>query len=347
EGDPVGLQVGSLDAEVARVMVALDPSEPVLRQAAEAGCELLVTHHELLYRPAARIDTSTPHGRAVALALSHQVTVYAMHTNWDVAAGGVNDVLAERIGLHDVEVLEVTWRERLYKLAVFVPASHHEAVLEAVCAAGAGHIGGYSHCTFNLAGEGTFRPLPGANPYIGSVGQLERVQEVRLETVVPEAALQPVVSAMLKAHPYEEVAYDLYPLHRSGRTAGIGRVGNLSAARTLREFADHVRHVLGLPRIRFAGDPDASIHRVAVLGGSGARWADHALRQGAQVLVTSDCSHHAVAEAWDRGLAIVDATHAALERPAMERLAERLRAEFGTGLEVLVAGGSEDPFHWV
>ncbi|MBX5436529.1 MAG: Nif3-like dinuclear metal center hexameric protein [Alicyclobacillaceae bacterium] len=347
EGDPVGLQVGSLNARCARVMVALDPSLAVIEQAVAARCDLLVTHHELLYRPMACIDRDTARGRAVALALSEGLTVYAMHTNWDIAEGGVNDVLAERLGLADVQVLDVTKREELYKLVVFVPDSHHQAVLEAVCAAGAGHIGGYSHCTFNIAGEGTFQPLPGSQPFIGRVGALERVRETRLETIVPESRLDGVVRAMKRVHPYEEVAYDVYPLKLSGRPQGIGRVGNLPAPMPLLAFARHVQQALGTAGVRFGGDPQLTVRRVAVLGGSGRSWVGHALRAGAQVLVTADCSHHDVADAWEAGLAVVDATHAALERPAMERLARRLQEALQGQIEVRLAEGPEDPFQWV
>ncbi|MCL6600464.1 MAG: Nif3-like dinuclear metal center hexameric protein [Alicyclobacillus macrosporangiidus] len=345
--DVVGLQLGRLDKPVRSVWLALDPYPAVIDAAVASGADLLITHHAMLFRPIQRIDTGTARGRAIASALAHDLAVFNAHTNLDIAEGGVNDVLAERLGLTDCEVLERTRTEGLRKLVVFVPVSHHEAVLQAVCAAGAGHIGAYSHCTFNTEGTGTFLPLEGAQPFLGEVGRLERAAEVRLETVVPESKLEPVVRAMLEAHPYEEVAYDIYPLQLMGKVSGIGRVGRLFRPMPLRDFADHVRERLGLAHIRFSGDPELTVERVAVLGGSGGRFAASAIAKGAQVLVTSDCDHHTVAEAWQDGLAIVDATHAALERPVLDKIRERLARELPDGVSIEIADVPEDPFQWI
>ncbi|MCL6631101.1 MAG: Nif3-like dinuclear metal center hexameric protein [Alicyclobacillus herbarius] len=345
-GDPVGLQLGRLDKPVETVWLALDTSLPVVQEAVAAGADMLVTHHELFYRPLPKLDTTTIKGRTIAEALAHDLTIYAAHTNLDVAEGGVNDVLAAKLGLTDVDILDRLQDDRLRKLVVFVPESHHEQVLQAVCAAGAGHIGRYSHCTFNTPGEGTFLPLPGTQPFLGQVGQLERAAEVRLETVVPESRLEAVVRAMLAAHPYEEVAYDVYPLEIMGKAYGIGRIGNLEKPLPLQEFAAQVRDALGLSHIRFGGEPDKRVQRVAVLGGSGGKWAAAALAKGADVFVTSDCDHHTVADAWLDGLAIIDATHAALERPVLEAMRQQLTDRL-PGLSVRISEVREDPFTWL
>src|SRR5579875_1029395 len=309
EGDAIGLQLGNVDNEVRKIWVALDPSPKVLEAAADAAIDLLVTHHALIYRPLKRIDTKTAKGASIARALSKGISVYVAHTNLDIAEGGVNDVIAKLLGLNDVEVLDKTYEDSLKKLVVFTPESHHQAVLTAVSEAGAGHIGSYSHCTFSTPGTGTFKPLEGTSPYLGSVGEFTQVNELRLETVVYQSRLTKVLEVMQKAHPYEEVAYDVYPLHIPGKTYGIGRVGNLSAPLSLREFAVRVKNALGLQGIRYAGDPDLQVQRVSVLGGSGRDWVPHSIAKGAQVLVTSDCHHHDVAEAWQDGLAMIDATH--------------------------------------
>ncbi|WP_067922943.1 Nif3-like dinuclear metal center hexameric protein [Alicyclobacillus shizuokensis] len=346
QGDPVGLQLGRLDKPVRTVWLALDASLPVIREVAAQGADMLITHHELFYRPLPRLDTTTVKGRTIAEALAHDITIYAAHTNLDIAEGGVNDVLADKLGLTDVEVLDRLHEDKLKKLVVFVPASHHEQVLQAVCAAGAGHIGKYSHCTFNTPGEGTFLPLPGTHPYLGQVGQLERAAEVRLETVVPESRVESVVRAMLDAHPYEEVAYDVYPLEITNKAYGIGRIGNLEQPVPLRTFADCVREELGLEHIRFGGDGDKLVQRIAVLGGSGGRWAASALAKGADVLVTSDCDHHTVADAGLDGLAIIDATHAALERPVLEAVRRQILTHLPE-LSVTISAVQEDPFTWI
>lgn len=346
-GDPVGLQVGRLDKPVERVCIALDASTAVVERAVTAGADLLVTHHELLYQPLSRLDTASWRGRAIRTALEGDLTIYAAHTNLDVTAGGVNDVIAQRLGLTDVDILDVTGRERLRKLVVFVPQTHADAVRAAVCDAGAGFIGNYSHCTFNTSGEGTFLAREGANPFLGTVGEWTRTGEVRIETVVPELLTQTVVKAMMEAHPYEEVAYDLYPLELVGRPYGLGRVGNLPAPQPLGKFAALVQERLGLSHIRFGGDPDTSVLRVAVLGGAGGRFADHARARGAQVLVTADCNHHQVAEAWEDGLAIVDATHAALETLVLDKLHRVITDQLAPAVDVFVTDVHEDPFTWV
>lgn len=346
-GDPIGLQLGRSQQPVRRLMLALDASLPVVRAAVQAGADMLITHHAMLYRPAARIDTSTAHGQAIAQALAADLTVYAAHTNLDVAPGGVNDVLADLLGLQNVEILDRMGHDTLRKLVIYVPVDHADALRDAICTAGAGHIGSYSHCTFQTRGEGTFLPLPGAAPYAGEVGRLERTAEVRLETIVPEGAVDNVIAAMHATHPYEEVAYDLLTLVQPDAPYGIGRVGNLPAAMPLGAFAAAARDVLKMPHIRFGGDPNFRVTRVAVLGGSGGKWAGKALAADAHVLLTADCDHHAVSEAWLDGLAIVDATHAALERPVLPAVHERLRRRFGSSLDILVADVQEDPFHWI
>jgi dinuclear metal center YbgI/SA1388 family protein len=346
DGDVIGLQIGILDKPVKRVMLALDPSPQSIDAAIAAKAELLLTHHALLYRPLRQIDTSTARGQAIARALAHDLTIYNAHTNLDIVDGGVNDVLAERMGLHSVEILDRIHSEQLRKLVVFVPESHHQAVFTAVCEAGAGHIGGYSHCTFNTPGEGTFKPGEGTNPFIGKVDTLERTREVRLETIVPASLIEPVVRRMFEAHPYEEVAYDLYPLELMGKAVGIGRIGTLDEAIPLGEFANRVRVALDLPHIRFSGDPHRPVQRIALLGGSGGKWVQQAMAKGADVFVTADCDHHTVAEALQDGLAMIDATHAAMERPVLYRLQERLSELLGS-VEFSVYTGNEDPFQWL
>lgn len=319
----------------------------MIREAVAAHADLLVTHHELLYRPLARLDTLSWRGKAIAQAVQNDLTVYAAHTNLDIAQGGVNDVLAKVLGLTHVEILDEVSSERLHKLVVFVPITHAQRVRDAVCDAGAGFTGRYSHCTFTTQGEQTFLPTEGARPFRGKVGELTRSDEVRIETVLPERIMHSVVAAMRTAHPYEEVAYDLFALELQGQANGIGRIGELSGPRRLHDFAQFVRQQLGLTHIRYSGDPNLSVQRIAVLGGAGGRWADKARLKGAQVLVTSDCDHHQVAEAWETGLAIVDATHAALERPVLQKLQQVMLANVEDALDVQVSAVVEDPFTWV
>lgn len=345
--DKIGLQIGEPSASVERVWVALEATPAIVEEAVKAGVDMLVTHHAILFRSLSYIHTNQPRHRAIAQLLANDIAVFNAHTNLDVAWGGVNDVIAQRIGLQSVEILDVTYKTPLFKLVVYVPQTHVELVRDAICNAGAGAIGNYTHCTFAGDGTGTFLPQQGANPYIGKIGALEYVAESRLETVVPEPRLAHVLSEMQRVHPYEEVAYDVIRLEQTGAEYGIGRIGTLAAPCSLTEFADHVRQQFHLPHIRFAGPATNPIRRVAILGGSGAGWAEAARRKGADVLVTADVGHHDAADAVQDGIAIVDVTHAALEEPVCDVIVQRLRAELGPHVDVAKAPGTTDPFLWL
>ncbi|MQL53145.1 Nif3-like dinuclear metal center hexameric protein, partial [Desulfofundulus thermobenzoicus] len=224
--DNPGWQLGDPGVPVERVLLSLDVDEGVCREAIEMSARLIITHHPLFFKEIKEIRLDSPRGALVAGLIKAGIGVYAAHTNLDSARWGVNDALARRLNLRDIQVLRPV-REKYLKLVVFVPLDHVDGVREALGKAGAGWIGNYSDCTFGVQGTGTFRPREGTNPYIGTRGQLEKVPEVRLETILPKRLEKQVIEAMLRAHPYEEVAYDLYPLANSFPTGrGLGRVGN-------------------------------------------------------------------------------------------------------------------------
>lgn len=309
EGDKIGLQLGSLQKEIRGVLVALDVNEEVVDEAIALEADLIVAHHAIIYRPLAHLQSDTPMGKVYEKLIKNDIAVYIAHTNLDVTDGGMNDWMAEALGIESAGSLEDVHTDNLYKLVVFVPKDHHEPVLQAMLNAGAGHIGNYSHCSFNLEGFGTFKPGEGTAPYIGSQGKLERVEEVRIETVVPQSLRGRVIQAMLKQHPYEEVAYDLYPMDLKGRTFGLGRVGKLTEPVTLRDFVQRVKERLDVPMVRVVGDLDRPIRKAAVLGGSGGRYWKNAQFRGADVLVTGDVDYHTAQDAWMAGVAIVDPGH--------------------------------------
>jgi len=308
-----------------------------------------VLHHPAIWKGVKHLRTDEALGRRVEYCLRHGIAVYAAHTNYDAAPDGVSDALANRLGLEDVRVLEVTQRDRLQKLVVFVPQGHEGAVHQAMSAAGAGWIGKYSHCSFQVSGTGTFMPREGADPFIGKVGELERTPEVRVETVVPLSLARRVVAAMLRAHPYEEVAYDLIPLDNEGPEAGVGRLGRLAAPLTLADFAGVVKAACRVPALRLVGDPQRQVQRVAVCGGDGHSLLAAAARAGADVLVTGDIGHHDALDALDLGLAVVDAGHYGTELPAMEDLAEWLNQRLedeGYETRCKIASSGRDPFQF-
>lgn len=345
--DNVGLQVGNPQGPVRRVLTALEVTDAVLAEADSLQADLVVSHHPLIFRPLRHLRLDDPVGQRVARALQSGIAVIALHTNFDLAAGGLNDLLAAEIGLQNVRVLDNIRPEGLCKLVVFVPATHLEAVHDAVCGAGAGHIGKYSDCTFRLSGTGTFRPLPGADPYLGQVGEREEAAEVRLETVVPEGRLEAVVRAMLAAHPYEEVAYDVFRLDNPGLPRGLGRIGTVTETIGLQQVAELVRDRLGLDYVRVAGDPRRGVRTVAVCGGAGASVIPAAVRAGADVLITGDLKHHDADEALARGLALIDAGHFGTEKRAGQWLADWLRADAeaaGWTLDIAVSKADRDPF---
>lgn len=323
----VGLSIGSPEAMVQKVMVALDPTQQVIEEALAAGAGLLITHHPFLFRPLSAIRTDQPAGRAIARALAGGLALFSAHTNLDAVEGGVSSVLAERLGLHDVEPLEAEG-EPLLKLAVFVPESHVEAVREALGRAGAGQLGHYSHCTFGTNGTGTFLPGEGSQPFIGRPGVLERVAEVRLETILPERLLNKVLAAMLKAHPYEEPAYDVYPLRNRGQLSGLGRIGRLPAPVSLGEMVGRVKRALDVTHVAYLGDPGATIEKAAVCGGSAGDLVARAAFRGANLFVAGEVKYHEGLSAAESGLAVIAAGHDATERLVVPALAQRLREEF-------------------
>lgn len=325
--DKIGLQLGSLRKEIRTVLVALDVTDEVVEEAIELGADLIIAHHAIIFRPLVHLQTDLPAGKLYEKLIKHDIAVYIAHTNLDVADGGINDMMADALGLSVTGHLEDIRTDKLKKLVVFVPETHHEQVREAMFRAGAGAIGHYSHCSFAIPGTGTFLPMEGTNPFIGKPGKLEQVAEVRIETVVPESAQKQVVQAMLKAHPYEEVAYDLYPMDLNGRTFGLGRVGKLADTVRLDEFADHVKQALDVPFVRMVGDSSHPVKKVAVLGGSGSRYVRHAIFAGADVLVTGDIDYHTAQDALRAGIAIVDPGHNA-EKIMKRNVADRLQARF-------------------
>jgi dinuclear metal center YbgI/SA1388 family protein len=346
EGDPIGLQVGSLNKPIKKVMIALDVLESVVDEAIEGKVDLIIAHHPLLYRPLKKIDISTSKGKVIEKLIKNDITVYAAHTNLDVTRLGVNEWLADQLQLMNTEVLSTTYEDQLVKLSVFVPRTHEEQVRLAIGNAGAGHIGNYSHCSFSSDGTGTFTPLEGTSPFIGKEGRLEKVEEVKIESIMPQSLQKAVVSAMRKAHPYEEVAFDLYPLLNKGEELGIGKIGKLPEEMNLQEFVDHVKNAFGISSLRVIKGKKSMIRKVAVVGGDGNKYIYPALHKGADVLVTGDIYYHNAHDAQEEGLTIVDAGHH-IEQIMKRKLKELLEQKIDANkyeTEVVESNIITDPF---
>lgn len=307
--DRIGLQLGTLQKDIRNILVALDVTDEVVDEAIALDVDLIIAHHAIIFRALKSINTSTPMGKLYEKLIKHDIAVYISHTNLDIAEGGVNDWMADALGLRQTVPIEQTSTDSLFKLVTFVPATHVEGVRHAITAAGGGHMGDYSHCTFTSEGTGTFQPEEGSQPYIGTTGKLESVAEIRLETVVPSSLRNKVIQSLIKSHPYEEVAYDLYPLADSGKVYGLGRVGKLDAPVSLAQFVDTVKQGLDVPIVRVTGDLQRTIKKAAVLGGSGSRYVNQALFKGADVIVTGDIDYHTAQDALMAGIAIIDPGH--------------------------------------
>jgi dinuclear metal center YbgI/SA1388 family protein len=330
--DNCGLQVGDPEVEVNRVLVALTPLPEIFEEAEEKGADFLLFHHPLIFDPLKAIVTSSYPGDLLARAIRNGHAVYAAHTSYDAAPAGVSVALARRLDLGGpLRVLSP--RGALRKLVVFVPEENVDAVAKALAGAGAGVIGDYTECTFRTQGRGTFRGGEGANPYLGEKGRLEQVEEVRMETVVPAHAVQRAVEAATAAHPYEEIALDVYPVEGSPEGCGYGRLGTLTERLTAEELREHVSESLGFPA-RLVADPGRRIETVAVLGGSGGSFIPEVAVSGAHAYVTGDVDYHDALLAESLGLTVIDAGHAATELPSLEPLALQLTELVDVPVEV-------------
>ena len=334
---------------VRRALLLVDFTEKALDEALERDVDLVVAYHPPIFEPLKRLRAASPAERVVLAAARAGLAVYSPHTALDAAPGGVNDWLAEAVGSgarRPLVFARRTERAEAFKLVVFVPAEHTEALRSALAQAGAGVIGNYTECSFELAGTGTFLGGSEANPAVGERGRLERVPETRLEMVCPEEALSRAAAALRRVHPYEEPAWEIHPLApKPVPDFGAGRAVELDEPVMLDALVERVKAHLGRPWVRVAAAPEhargAPIHRVAVCAGSGG-----GLLSGASELdlyVTGELRHHDVLRALARGTSVVLCEHSSSERGFLRRFAERLREVAAGGIEVLVSEADRDP----
>lgn len=325
--DRSGLNIGDPGVDVMGILVTLSVTRPVFDAARAARANLVVSHHPVLWEPLKTLRTDDAYARLCIDFAAAGIACYSAHTNLDVAPGGVNHVLAGRLGLQDVRTLFPTDQAAQVKLVTFVPEDRLPAVRDAVCGAGAGTIGEYTHCTFSTPGTGTFVPRGGANPYSGEKYTLNEEAERRFEVVVPKARLAHVLDALRSAHPYEEVAYDAVVLENRDPAIALGLRGTLPEPVPLADFAARVRERLEVKHVRMTGDGRRPVQRIAVLGGAGGGDAAR-MPADVDVLVTGDVKYHDALAAVERGLAIIDAGHQGTEKWIVPAVANRLREAF-------------------
>ncbi len=351
--DAVGLVCGDVDRPVTKVLLAVDPTAAVVEEAVEWGADLLVAHHPLLLRPVSSVATTSAKGRVLTRLVKRDCALYVAHTNADVAVPGVSDALARVLGLDDLEPLVPMPVTDLDKVVTFVPTDAAESLVDALAAAGAGELGPYTRCAWTATGTGTFTPGPGSAPAVGTVGEAARVDETRVEMVLPRHRRRAVVRALRAAHPYEEPAFDVLELADEGHGTGLGRVGTLAEAVTLEQFARLVATALPftVQGVRVSGDKDAMVQRIAVSGGAGDDQFAAVRASGADVYVTADLRHHPASEARETAADgtpyLVDVSHWASEWPWLAGCESRLVAalgEAGTTVETRVSTTRTDPW---
>ncbi|MDO6354455.1 Nif3-like dinuclear metal center hexameric protein [Caloramator sp. CAR-1] len=339
--DNVGLLIGDKDKNINKILFTLDVTRDTLDEAIKLGCDMIISHHPLIFTPLKKIKTDEYIGSIIIKAIKNDINIYAVHTNFDNAEKGLNDFLAKLLELEDIEILSPHKEIKLFKIVVFVPKFHADVVRNAILTEGAGHIGNYSYCSFNVEGQGTFMPLEGSNPFIGEKNKIEYVEEVRIETIVKEKDLNRVISSMIKAHPYEEVAYDVYPLQNSLKQ-GTGRVGNLKGEIRLKEFINLIKQKFNVDNVRIVGNLDKKIKRIGIVGGSGSSFIRDALNKGCDVLVTGDIKHHDAIIASELGLNIIDVGHFASEYLAVPYLLDIIKKSFD--VECILTETNKNPF---
>ncbi len=344
ERDNPGLQVGSPDAPVKAVFICLDVTEDTIREAMRRRADLMISHHPLLFRPIQSVDVRERRGKCIEHLVRSRISLLSAHTNLDFTLGGTSFALAARLGLTHVDFLLKNYRLKK-KVVTFVPASHLDRVADAMGKAGAGSIGNYDSCSFRSEGVGTFKGNAESHPSIGRTQQLEHVPEVRLEMIVDQPRLHSVVRNMLRAHPYEEPAYDIYPLENVSPHYGMGVLGELSSPMSEPQLLRHVRKSLKVETLRFTRGPSRRIRRVAACGGSGSELTAEAIRQKADAFITADVKYHAFQDAAER-IILIDAGHYETEQPVLDVMAKKLKEEFmrlGTYPPVHVARTSTNP----
>jgi dinuclear metal center YbgI/SA1388 family protein len=340
--DKVGLLIGDRDANVSRVLVAHEATSATIEEAKDFNA--LVVYHPPIFRALENLDFANHTVRLAAQCIAQNLNVVAVHTALDGAPQphALGDKLAEQLQLQNTRVLKPSGFEPLFKIVVFTPPEALDKVQNAMWDAGAGAIGNYDRASFRQRGTGTFRPQEGANPYDGEVGKQETADEWRVEVIVPATQRDAVIAAMKAAHPYEEVAYDAYPLHNMADPFGAARIGELSSSTHIEEFCDAVKKSLNPPSLRLVQSGKNEIKTVACVPGSGASYIEAAARAGCDCLVTGDIKHHDALMAQAHGLALVDVTHTATERAAVAMIANALKNLHG--VEVVQSEIDTNPF---
>lgn len=326
EYDNSGLIIGDPECDVTQALVCVDITPQVMEEAIERQCNLVISHHPILFKGIKKLTTGKSIDRLVIRAIKHDIAVYAVHTNLDNADHGVSWILGRKIGLVQSKVLTPR-KGWLFKLVTFCPVAHADRVRLALFSAGAGFIGNYDSCSFNMEGKGTFRGLEGSQPFVGETGHVHSENEIRIETIFPQHLERLIVRALIDTHPYEEVAYDIYPLTNEYEKAGAGVIGELDQTMHEDQFLNHVKAITGSSVIRHSALRGKGIKKVALCGGSGSFLIHDAIAQAADVFLTADLKYHDFFEG-NPNILLVDVGHYESEQFTKELIASILMKKF-------------------
>jgi dinuclear metal center YbgI/SA1388 family protein len=326
--DNAGLICGEENMDIKKALICLDSTEAVIDEAIAEGCNLVIAHHPIVFSGIKKLNGKNYIERVLIKAIKNDIAIYASHTNLDNMLNGVNAKICEKMGLQQCKVLSPQ-KNLLKRLITFCPADNAEDVRKAVFDAGAGTIGNYSECSFNTPGTGTFKALAGADPHIGEIGKRFSGEEIKMEFVYKSFQESKVVAALLKAHPYEEVAFDLIALTNADKETGAGMIGELPAEMVEMEFLQHLKSAMNADCIRYTPLNDKKVKKVAVCGGSGSFLLHAAIAQHADVFVTADFKYHQFFDA-EKRLIIADIGHYESEQFTMELFYEILKKKFST-----------------
>lgn len=342
--DNAGLIVGNAQAEAKAVLLTIDVTEAVVDEAIARGANLIVAHHPFVFKGIKRFTGNNDVERSLLKAIKHDIAIYAAHTNIDAVMQGVNGKIAEKIGLKDCQILQPK-AAHLLKLVTFVPQLHVFAVRDAIFAAGAGNIGNYDSCSFSGEGWGTFKAQDGAQPFVGQIDALHSEKEIRIEFILPVHKRQAVIAALLKAHPYEAPAYDLYALENDWQQAGSGMVGELDRAEDSMDFLCRIKAVFGNPTVRHTKITSNTIQRVALCGGSGSFLLKNAIAAKADIFISADFKYHEFFDAENK-IIIADVGHFESEQFTKEIFYEIFTKKFPT-FAILISEINTNPINYL
>jgi len=329
--DNSGIQFADIDAPVTKILLSLDVTQGVLDEAIEKKANLIIAHHPLLFSPLKQITKQK--NPLLYQAITHKINLVAFHTNFDLAEKGLNDYVANLLGIKKIAPLQSS-SEKIFKFSVYAPIQYADKVSQAIFKAGAGKIGKYTETSFNISGKGTFKPMKGTNPFIGKIGEKEEVQETKIETVVPERDLDSVVQAMKSVHPYEEPAYDAYEL-KTKPSYGIGIFGEIDKEVEISKFSLEVKNRLQARYIRLIKSNEQKIKRVALCTGGGGSLLEQANNKGADLYITGDITYHTALRAKELGLNVLDVEHFDTEKFFVEALYNQL-VKLGISKDILI-----------